>query len=154
MINKFKFIFIIFNIIIVDIKAQQGVSASGSDGRSWGGSINYTIGQIDYLNASVSKGSLNQGVQHPYVKIVDSIHNPNITLTPNPTSSNLTLTISNLDITNMTYGIFDMLGQIIKSGTITDKQTSVSLDFIANASYFIEVYVNDSNIKTFKVIKN
>ncbi len=45
--------------------AQQGNVAAGGVATGTGGSVSYSIGQVDYLSASGSNGYINQGLQHP-----------------------------------------------------------------------------------------
>ena len=48
-----------------DLLAQQGNVAAGGLSTGAGGSVGYSIGQLDYLSATGSGGSLNQGLQQP-----------------------------------------------------------------------------------------
>lgn len=48
-----------------DLLAQQGNVTAGGVATGAGGSASYSIGQLDYLSASGSGGSLNQGLQQP-----------------------------------------------------------------------------------------
>jgi hypothetical protein len=47
------------------LMAQQGFVATGGDATGAGGSVSYSIGQVDYLSAEGSGGFINQGLQHP-----------------------------------------------------------------------------------------
>lgn len=48
-----------------DLLAQRGNVAAGGFSTDAGGSVSYSIGQVDYLSATGSGGSLNQGLQQP-----------------------------------------------------------------------------------------
>lgn len=45
--------------------AQQGNVAAGGVATGTGGSVSYSIGQVDYLSAFGTNGAINQGLQHP-----------------------------------------------------------------------------------------
>jgi hypothetical protein len=135
------------------LQAQQGVSASGKDGTGAGGTINYTIGQIDYLNTSGKGGNLNQGVQHPVLKIIDDSIT-NITLSPTLSSDFVILDIGKAELKDLKYTIFDERGRLIKSENILDKQTTIPVQLLADAAYLIEIENAFSYIKSFKIIKN
>ncbi|MEI6575394.1 MAG: T9SS type A sorting domain-containing protein [Bacteroidota bacterium] len=45
--------------------AQQGFVATGGDASGAGGGVSYSFGQVDYLSAAGTGGSVNQGLQHP-----------------------------------------------------------------------------------------
>lgn len=62
-----KFILSLISLLLLafEVQAQQAVASSGGDAASSAGSVNYTIGQIDYVYAAGTTGSFNQGVQQP-----------------------------------------------------------------------------------------
>ncbi len=49
----------------ISLMAQQGNVAAGGQAVGAGGSVSYSIGQVNYLSASGTGGSLNQGLQQP-----------------------------------------------------------------------------------------
>jgi len=56
------------------LSAQQGNIATGGDATGTGGSMSYSIGQVDYLYHSSDQGSLNFGLQQPF------LHSPPLVL--------------------------------------------------------------------------
>ncbi|MBT3920140.1 MAG: hypothetical protein HOF24_07130, partial [Flavobacteriaceae bacterium] len=46
--------------------AQSALTASGGEAVGAGGSLSYTIGQVDYIQASGSGGTASQGVQQAF----------------------------------------------------------------------------------------
>ncbi|MBT3920138.1 MAG: hypothetical protein HOF24_07115, partial [Flavobacteriaceae bacterium] len=46
--------------------AQAALTASGGEAVGAGGSLSYTIGQVDYIQASGSGGTASQGVQQAF----------------------------------------------------------------------------------------
>jgi len=55
--------------LAVKISAQQGNVAAGGNATGTGGSMSYSIGQTDYLMYSSAQGSLNFGLQQPWLII-------------------------------------------------------------------------------------
>ncbi len=144
---------------ILQFHAQQGPVASGGDGSGIGGSISFSIGQIDYRNNAGSGGAISQGLQQPYeIFVVSGIEEKGIELTmsvyPNPTADFVFLNIENFWGQSMTFGLYDLQGKLIEKQKINRSQTSIPMVELANAIYFIKVFNNSNELKTFKIIKN
>ena len=93
--------------------AQQSVNASGGNGTGSGGSISYSVGQIDYVAITSAGGTVCQGVQQPFEIVVlgtSTFTNINLEMKayPNPTIANLNLKITNYAIENLDYLLFDI----------------------------------------------
>jgi hypothetical protein len=59
--------------------AQQGNVATGGEATGTGGTMSYSIGQTDYLIYSSHQGSLNFGLQQPWILTIPQIYEiPNI----------------------------------------------------------------------------
>jgi hypothetical protein len=139
--------------------AQTTITSGGSNSSGPGGSVSFTVGQIDYTNNSSYFGSISQGVQHPYeISIMTGIENNNILLTwsvyPNPVNHELTLKIDNYDSENYSYKLFDVNGNLVGNNNITDNITIISLANKISGIYFLQVRDNSKALKTFKIIKN
>ena len=48
------------------IQAQEAVAAAGGEATGSGGTVSYTIGQINYTTNTGAGGTITQGVQQPY----------------------------------------------------------------------------------------
>ena len=139
--------------------AQQNTVATGGDASGAGGSVSYSIGQIDYETYSGSNGSVSQGVQQPFeiftVSVNELYASFEMNLFPNPSSSIINLTIGNVsDDQVVSYSLTDINGKLISSSTIVENATSISIEHLAVANYYLNVMVNGVNAKTFKIIKN
>jgi hypothetical protein len=148
-----------FLSLITTIRAQQGTVASGGDASGTGGSVNYSIGQTDYITETGSTGSVAQGLQQPYeIYVVTGIENTAINLSatvyPNPAVDLVTLSITEAPTGNMTFILCDVQGKIIKQEKLNGPQTVISMSELGKAAYLIKVLNNDKEIKTFKIIKN
>jgi len=137
--------------------AQQNVDASGGNAIGPGGSISYSIGQIDYITATGPLAIITAGLQQPYeILIISGIEKTDINLSiyPNPTTDFVELNIQNFNAQNMMYMLYDVQGKLIEKKKINGSQTIISMVNLANDIYFIKVLNNANEIKIFKIIKN
>lgn len=141
------------------LKAQDATTAAGGDATGAGGSVAYSVGQAVYTSVESASGSVNQGVQQPYVFVITGINtNPNINLLiavyPNPSTAFINLNVENLDLANLSFQLFDVQGKLLVNQKITDTTTSILMAEFASGSYFLKVIDNKSELKAFKIIKN
>lgn len=146
--------------ILVKLHGQESVSASGGNATGSGGSASYTVGQVVFTALSGTDGSVSQGVQQSYeimvVSEIEEAGNIGLTVTsyPNPVSDRLNLKIENNDLNNLTYCILDLKGSIIVTNRITEKETEIFTGDFVPAIYFLKVFNESIEIKSFKIIKN
>ncbi len=141
------------------LMAQKGPVAAGGEASGTGGSVSFSIGQIDYITATGIGGRITQGIQQPYEIFRVSVENLDIELLasvfPNPTRDGITLRIPlGMPMDQLAYRVFDLTGKIITEKNITSHDTSVDLTSVANATYLLKVYNNEQEVSTFKIIKN
>ncbi len=68
---------------------------------------------------------------------------------PNPVKSNLTISLNSV-IPNTLFEIYDSLGKVLKSGTISELETNIFIEDLSNGIYFIKIKNNDnSNSQSF-----
>ena len=158
--HKIKLSSIIFLTLgLTNSYAQQAATATGGDASGSGGSVAYSIGQVVYTTSTGSTGSVAQGVQQPYeISIALGVENQSINLVmaayPNPTNDYLTLSVSNLELSNLNFQLFDMSGKLIENRKITSATETIRMENLPSASYFLKVTTNNNDVKTFKIIKN
>ena len=138
--------------------AQQASTASGGDPSGSGGSVAYSVGQIVYTTHAGTTGSVMQGVHQPYeISTTTGLNetgvNLNLSAYPNPTTNYVILQIDNCD-NAFSYQLFDMSGKLLESRQVTLNVTTIAMDELAMATYFLKVTQNNHEIKTFKIIKN
>jgi hypothetical protein len=142
------------------LSAQQSTNASGGNATGTGGTVSYSVGQMNYTTNTGTGGSACQGVQQPYeiftVTSVDEAKDLNINLSafPNPTFDNLTLKVESASTKNLSYSLFDMNGKLLATQKLEGTETKISMNNYAAATYFIKIIENNNTIKTFKIIKN
>ena len=157
-LNKTIFALSICFLIPTLFSAQENTVASGSEITGVGGTVSQSIGQVSYISASNNSVTVSQGVQQVYL-ITDEtgLGEKRISLEatafPNPTSGGLTLKTEQIDFSDLNYSVSDLNGRILREEKIISSPTSIPLDQLANGSYFIAVYKNKQQIKSFKIVK-
>ncbi|MCP4553708.1 MAG: T9SS type A sorting domain-containing protein, partial [Bacteroidetes bacterium] len=65
----------------------------------------------------------------------------------------LTLDMGSYDLSNLSFQLFDINGRLIESKEIEGNKTSIRMDTLVPATYFIRVIQDNKEVKTFKIIK-
>ena len=105
-----------------------------------------------------TNGSVSQGVQQSLEIFVLSNKdfkelNLNAFTYPNPTKDKITLELSNLELTNLTFTMFDIKGRTLLKGVIKEKNTSIIMKDYSAGVYLLKVHQQNKELKTFKIIK-
>jgi hypothetical protein len=143
----------------ITLKAQNGSVAAGGDATGSGGSVSYSIGQVDHITANGSGGTITQGLQQPYeIFIITGVEAKEINLAasvyPNPTAEQVTLSVKDISTDGMRYVLSDVQGKLIKQDKLTGTETTISMVELSKATYLISVFNNNKEVKIFKIIKN
>jgi hypothetical protein len=103
-------------------------------------------------------GTVTQGVQQTIEFVV--LSDPELTaLTlkavtyPNPTTDYIVLALTNATLTNLSYTMFDVQGRIVTKGKVQKEATQIPMKNLAAGVYILKVNQNNSELKTFKIIK-
>jgi len=141
------------------IQAQETIAVSGGNKTGNGGTVSYTVGQINYTEYTSKTGTNTQGVQQPYeISIITSAEETDgisleLVVYPNPTSENLKLKFGDKKLENLTYKLYDINGSLVESGEIIDKETVIRTGGLVPSEYYLIVYGSYNELKTFKIIK-
>ena len=137
--------------------AQKGPVAAGGDATGSGGSVSYSIGQIDYISATGSSGNINQGLQQPFefytMGLEDQAIQLGLAVYPNPTTSFISLRIDKADFSGLSYHLYDMSGKLLLSQVVSEKITSIDMGAYASATYILQVLNTQQPIQSFRIIK-
>ena len=142
--------------------AQSNVITSGANANGAAGSVSFTIGQLDYINANSTAGDINQGVQQPFeiykVTGLDDMQlaGLDIQISPNPSFGAMTLLINgaSFEQKKLSYSIQSINGDRLAYQSITNRQTPIKLEHLAAATYFLTIYAEQVKIATYKIVKN
>ncbi|NCA80187.1 MAG: T9SS type A sorting domain-containing protein [Sphingobacteriia bacterium] len=150
----------LFVLGLSGLKAQVAVPATGSNASGSGGTVSYSIGQVVYQTHTGANESIAEGVQQPYeISVVTAIENVSsisllITAYPNPTTEYLTLSISEINLSGLSYQLYDVTGKLLKNENVSDSKTIIAMSNFVTATYFLKVTRDNEEIKTFKIIKH
>ncbi len=149
---------------LAGLQAQEAVLAAGGNASGSGGSISYSVGQVTYTTSTGTSGySVAEGVQQPYeITVITGVEEDaglklECLAYPNPAKDHLTLKIdasTSLSIQSMEYRLYDMQGNLLENGKLTGKETSISMEKLVPACYFLKITNNQKEIEIFKIIKN
>ena len=158
--RKFYSIILLFVLSGTAVFAQNAVTVSGGDANGGSGSVSYTVGQT-FCSANIgTSGQVNEGVQQAYeIYDVTEVQNPissaiSLSVFPNPTSDFLTLRIDGDFVGGLDYAMFDISGKEIMQQRIGSSETSIGMQSLPPATYFVRVTKGKNEVKTFKVVKN
>ncbi len=148
----------LFTFATTIVFAQDDVPTAGGDATGAGGSSAYSVGQVVYTSVS-GTGSVNQGVQQPYVIIATGINNqPDINVTmsvyPNPSITSITLNVGKQDLQNLSFQLFDVQGKLVAAAKIASIETTLEMENYNSGNYFLKVIEETKELKSFKIIKN
>jgi len=141
------------------LQAQEVIPASGGDAKGNGSSVSYSIGQVVYATNSSAGGSVSEGVQQPYEIFVITGNEllPSVTLAckayPNPATDFIILSVGESDKENLLYRLSDQNGKVIANNKVIDEQTKIQTGTLRNGNYFLSIIMNNTEVKTFKIIK-
>ncbi len=158
--RKFYSIILLFVLSGTAVFAQNAVTASGGDASGNSGSVSYTVGQAFYSANAGASGQVSEGVQQAYeIYDVTEIQNPissaiSLSAFPNPTSDFLTLRIDGDFVGGLDYAMYDISGKEIMQQRIGSSETSIDMQSLPPATYFVRVTKDKNELKTFKIVKN
>ena len=141
----------------IELHAQESPTATGGEATGTGGTASYSVGQVVYTTAAGTNGSVAQGVQQPYeisttVGINETSINLEMSVYPNPTTNYLTLKVE--DNANLSYQLYDLQGKVIENKKVKANSTTIKMEGLPKAVYFLKVVNNKQAVKTFRIIKN
>lgn len=139
-------------------QAQQAATVAGGDASGSGGTVAYSVGLVVFTTNTGASGSVAQGVQQPYeISIVSVTDDPQVNIDlqvyPNPTTGQLMLSIGSNTLSDLNYQLFSLNGQLIETQKIASTITTISMETLQSATYFLKVTGDNKELKSFKIIK-
>jgi len=159
--KKIKIEFCVIALIIIGLtklNAQETLSVSGGNASGSGGTVNYTVGQTAYTSNSGTNGSLTQGVQQLYeVSVYTGLEEKTVDITlsayPNPTNGLLILKVEKNENSTFTAQLFDASAKIVENLKLISEETNIQMNDKQVGVYFLRVFKDKNEIKSFKIIK-
>jgi hypothetical protein len=139
--------------------AQQSITSAGGDGSGSGGTINFSVGQPVFTGVTGGTTTVNQGVQQAYdfsdVGIEkNAFVNLFVTAYPNPVVGQLHLSVTDPELKNASYALYDQSGKFIRQEKVVSTETLIDMQELANAIYFLKVSDSGKLIRSFQIIKH
>lgn len=140
------------------VLAQESVNSAGGNAVGSGGSASFSIGQVAYIYAGGSGGSVSQGVQHAYdISIVGEKENKDeiaLNAFPNPTQDALNIEMKNYDGQKYTLQLLDAAGKLLRSMSVNSSLTTIQMQDFPSAPYFVNIInANNKSVKSFRIVK-
>lgn len=151
---------VILSIWTTTLNAQESINATGGNAFGSGGSISYSVGQVNYVAKKGTSGTATQGVQQPFeistISVIEDIKGINLIFTayPNPTTDYLTLEVKSFQLSTLNFQMYDISGKLLQSEKITGNQTRIVMRNLVPSTYFVKVIQGNKEVKTFKIIKS
>ena len=146
---------------LTGLQAQTSVNATGGNASGSGGSASYSVGQLAYTTNTGTNGSVSEGVQQPFeISVVTGIEEAkhiflNVSAYPHPTTDYLELKVENLQLSELSYKLYDISGKVYQNKEIGNSITKIEMQNLPQGIYFIKVIdTKNKEFKTFKIIKN
>ncbi len=151
-------VLIFFSFGITPMIAQENSVSSGGNATGTSGKSSFSVGQIFYTTTQNANGSLSEGVQQAFE--IETLSNPefesvqlNVRTYPNPTTDRLVLSIDEIDIANTSFEIHDIHGRLVMSKAINSSTNVIEMSSYASGTYILTMKMQNTPIKTFKIIK-
>tara|TARA_B110000971_G_C20039988_1_gene517418 strand:- start:1807 stop:2277 length:471 start_codon:yes stop_codon:yes gene_type:complete len=137
--------------------SQNTPLSSGGVANGSGGSSSYSVGQLVYTT-NTGSGTVTQGVQQSFeLFMLSNTELTTVNLTavtyPNPISGYVILAVSDANLTNLSYILYDIQGRAVAKGLATQSKTQIEMQSLATGTYLLKVNQNNQELKTFKIIK-
>ncbi|MFZ4726959.1 MAG: T9SS type A sorting domain-containing protein [Paludibacter sp.] len=147
----------------IEIHAQQSFSSTGGDVLGNDGSVSYSVGQLVNSTNIGTNNTTSEGIQQAYeISVIAGINqaegiNLKWSAYPNPTSNSVQLSVGkHLTINNasLNYQLVSSDGKLLESNKVISELTTINLSTLVSSTYFIRIFQEDKELKTFIIIKS
>lgn len=150
---------LVIGLIAGTASAQRATLATGNEASGAGGTMSYSIGQIDHQFQSAQEGTVAQGVQQPYEFLVLVTPEPPTAsiaaaLLPNPTSDAVTLRLQSPSTGPLHWELYNANGRLLRTANITATDTRIPMDDAATGEYLLHVVQHGTPLSITKIIKH
>ena len=149
----------ILNSMVFIVSSQNNNVSTGGGGTGSGGSIEYSVGQVDYITTSTNTGTISQGVQQSFeIYITADLKNNESSkfceIYPNPLQDFLVVKLPNSISEENTFLMYNESGKLIKNQTLLNGENLVEVRDVVKGIYFIEISDKNKNTINYKIVKN
>ncbi len=156
--NCIIILFAFFLLVNVMINAQEVIATGGNYRETVDGSLAWTVGETVIETFSNVNNSLTQGM-HQSKLIITAIYelegsDLNISVFPNPVDEFLKINIEIEEYSMMKCVLYDIEGKLLKQIEVTGNETFIQIGSYKPATYLLKIFVNNIEIKDYKIIKH
>lgn len=151
-------VLMLFSFGITSMIAQENFVSSSDNATGASGTSSFSVGQTFYTTTQNANGSLSEGVQQAFE--IETLSNPEFELVklgvktyPNPTTDRLILSVEEIDVKNTSFEIHDVHGRLVISKAIDSNTNVIEMSSYASGIYILTMKMQNTPLKTFKIIK-
>jgi hypothetical protein len=159
--NNIKRLFFAFLLVtgLSGLQAQETMLSASCNATGSNGTVSYSVGPIIYITKSSIGGTITAGVQQPYEVLIpigiedEKEISLECLIYPNPANRYVKLKIEKHEINNLGYQLYDMNGLLLQNMKIESKETFISMEDLAKATYILVITESSKALKTFQIVK-
>lgn len=140
------------------ILSQEVVSSAGDHFTGNSIQVSWTLGEPVIETALNGQYILTQGMHQGnlIVTVARELEELSFKISayPNPVSNYLKLDIDAPHTEGLSYALYSIDGQLLRSEKIIEPLTSIPMDKYTHSSYLLRVLSDDLEVKVFRVVKN
>lgn len=157
--TKSKFLLFLLSFFFGgNLIAQSNTVSTGGEASGSGGTVSYSVGQIDYSSQSGSSGTVHQGLQQPLEFFNLSVHENQmdfaVRLFPNPVIAELHIDLSEVNLDLLNYTLTDASGRLIDTQKIETDHIDINMSNLNRANYFLNFIKNGKIMSSYQIVKN
>lgn len=150
---KFNLLVAGFVFLSAQSLAQSNTVSTGGDASGLGGSVSYSVGQIDYINYSSASGSVQEGVQQPYKLLIGLPENElDVQVFPNPTHEFVEVNWES-NTNDFDLHLYDAAGKLVEESFDHHQNAQMDLRTYAKGTYHLKIKSIDNQEATISIIK-
>lgn len=124
------------------VRGQQAISTTGDESMGSGGTVSWTVGQVDYEATLATGGSVQRGVQQPYEWLVTSAPEaqmPVVSVWPNPAVDAVMVSWEAPLPAPAYYALYSGSGALVQQGGVAGTTVTVPLAAQASGTYVLVI---------------
>ncbi|NOQ23944.1 MAG: T9SS type A sorting domain-containing protein [Bacteroidales bacterium] len=155
--RKILLLTIVMGFFYLGTNAQELIASSGNYSETANGSLSWSIGEPIIENAFNSDIILTQGFNQSKLTVTTINETVglemNISVYPNPTSDYLSIEAITDQQKEFQINLYDLSGKLILQKDFFTGKETINMKEFQPAIYILKICTNNTDIKTYKVIK-
>ena len=139
---------------------QQVIIPAGGVITNFNGSIEYSLGQLFFINHSTNSGSIDEGIHQPsqsemvtsIVELKDDF--VRVEVFPNPSENLVHINLDTDLFSKTSYYLMDLRGRVIEHKQMNEREFIIDMTTRKSAIYILNVFVDGRNIFNTRVSKD